>query len=341
VSQFPGVVSISDGEGKVVYVNRYYEKIYNKSPDSWLGSRCSELFGNKAELDVAQHEETVLKNEDQEEIEEVRVGNRRVTFLTKTFPIGQGAYPLLNGRIALDISKRKRLYKKLRDKENEVTTLSNKILNVHEEERKLIARELHDTVASSLSAIKLSLERNLNQHEEATKYPPPTLEEIIAMVERTINEVRKIMGDLRPSMLDDLGIVPTISAYCREFEKIHPSFTVQKQTRIEENEVPEHLKVAIFRILQEALTNVGKYSNGNAVSVSLGKTGGSIEFSVRDNGRGFSPNSHASRTITEGLGISSMRERTRLSGGYFSIDSLEGAGTTVKAIWPLDGLSRS
>lgn len=337
MSRLPGVVSIVDSEGRVVYVNRYYEEISGRKIGTCLGRHCSEVFDKDTEVELEKDEQEMLKNENLgEEIEEFRIGHRTVTFLTHTFPIVKKNLPLLKGRISVDITKRKQMYTELKDREDQVRDLSNKIFDAHEEERKRIGMELHDTVASSLSAIKLSLERNLNNNEKTTEYPAPSLEEIITMVKRTSNEVRKIMGELRPSLLDDLGIIPSISAYCREFQTIHPCFTVEKQIRVEEQEIPERLKIVIFRILQEALTNAGKYSNGSAVSVSLEKSGGSLVLTIGDNGRGFSSMRNTRSKTTEGLGISSMDERAALSGGSFFIDSAEGKGTAVRVVWALD-----
>jgi signal transduction histidine kinase len=137
-------------------------------------------------------------------------------------------------------------------------------------------------------------------------------------------------------MLDDLGIIQTISAYCREFKTINPSFTVEKEIRMGENEIPERLKIVVFRILQEALTNAGKHSNGDAVTVSLERIRDSLVLTIRDNGRGFPPKKQSSSEVSKELGISGMDERTNFSGGAFFVDSEEGKGTTVKAVWPLD-----
>jgi PAS domain S-box-containing protein len=337
MSQLPGLVSIIDSNQRVLYINKYYEELSEKKTDAYLGKHFSNVFDKDIELEVKERDQEELKDEDPDkEIEELRIGGRTVTFLTKTFPILKEGSPILEGRISLDITKRKQIYTELKDRERQVRNLSSRLSDAHEEVRKRIAMELHDGVASSLNAIKLSLERNLNDREEKTDYPAPTLEEIVSMVEKTNDEVRRIMGELRPSMLDDLGIIPTISACCRELETIYPAFTVEKQIRIEEDEIPERLKIVLFRIVQEALTNAGKHSDGDTVSISLKRIGGSLVLAIRDNGQGFPPMRQSSSKISTRLGIFGMDERTSLSGGTFSIDSEEGKGTTVTAVWPLD-----
>ena len=109
---------------------------------------------------------------------------------------------------------------------------------------------------------------------------------------------------------------------------------------IEESEVPDSLKIVIFRILQEAMNNIAKHSKANRVHLSFWKTAGMIELKIRDNGQGFDPVIASPRVGTSsGLGLASMRERAELSGGTFSIESGEGTGTVIRAGWPIEQLS--
>jgi signal transduction histidine kinase len=138
------------------------------------------------------------------------------------------------------------------------------------------------------------------------------------------------MMNLRPSVLDDLGILATFNWFCREFQKIYSHVQIHRHIRIEEREIPEPLKIVIFRILQEGMNNFAKYGQGDSVFLSLGKIARTIQLEIRDNGVGFNP-----ETIHRGLGLTSMRERTELSGGTFTIESAKGQGTKITAIWPI------
>jgi signal transduction histidine kinase len=160
------------------------------------------------------------------------------------------------------------------------------------------------------------------------------LESIIPIIQTTIEESRRIQMSLRPSILDDLGILATINWFCRQFESTYSSIRIRKEIEIEEHEVPDSLKIVIYRVLQEALNNIAKHSKAPVVLLILGKTAQEIQLVIRDSGQGFDLLEAQSRK-GRGLGLDSMRERTELSGGSFSIESNKGQGTVIRASWPL------
>jgi signal transduction histidine kinase len=140
--------------------------------------------------------------------------------------------------------------------------------------------------------------------------------------------------DLRPSILDDLGILATIGWFCREFNNVYTGIRIETTIDIEEDEVPRHLKTIIYRILQEALNNVAKHSRANFVHLRLRKNETRMELIIHDNGRGFNlDQAMALKTSRRGFGLASMRERAELSGAAFEINSLIGRGTTVRVVW--------
>lgn len=166
-------------------------------------------------------------------------------------------------------------------------------------------------------------------------YPKP-LETLIPLIQDTIEETRKIQTDLRPLILDDLGILAALSWFCRRFEKVYSDIRIEQAVTIPEEEVPDHLKIILFRITQEAMNNIGKHAKADSVYLGLRKIDGAIEFLIRDNGEGFDPESLSSRENSKsGLGLSSMRERVESSDGSFSIESAKGKGTVVKALWTI------
>jgi PAS domain S-box-containing protein len=236
-----------------------------------------------------------------------------------------------------DITDRKNMEEALRKSEEQLRHLSTQLLEVQEHERKRIAGELHDSIGQSLTAIKFGLENALSRIRQGeAEVSSESLEALIPVVQQASQEVRQIHTNLRPSLLDDLGIVMTISWFCREFEKLYSGIRIEKAIQLEEKDVPEPLKIVVFRILQEAFNNVAKHARANLVRVSLKETAGQIELAVEDNGRGFNAKDLSSvMTPKEGFGLTSMKERTELSWGTFAIESEKGAGTTVRASWPL------
>ncbi|MCJ7493093.1 MAG: PAS domain S-box protein, partial [Deltaproteobacteria bacterium] len=146
----------------------------------------------------------------------------------------------------------------LRESENRLHHLSSQLLATQENERRRIARELHDSIGQSLAATKFILEKKLNQLSKGSPPSGVTLEDVIPMIQNAIEESRRISMDLWPSVLDDLGILSAISWFCRQFGMVYSSISVEKQLDIREDEVPTPLKVVIYRVLQETLNNIAK-----------------------------------------------------------------------------------
>jgi signal transduction histidine kinase len=223
----------------------------------------------------------------------------------------------------------RRLEETLRESENQVQFFASQCLTAQETEGKRVAGELHDSIGASLAAIKIRIEKVAAEMKQGF-CGPESLNDLASNVAEMNSEVRRIMADLRPSILDDLGIIPAMNWFCREYEKTYSHISVEKQIRISEHEVPDSLKTPIFRISQEAMNNIAKYSKASLVNLSLQKEDNKILLTIQDNGQGFNL-----ETVSKGLGLSTMRERAQLSGGTFRIESGIGKGTTIRATWPL------
>ena len=225
----------------------------------------------------------------------------------------------------------------IRDSEKRLRILSSQLLTVQENERKRISREVHDSLGQSLSAIKFRVENILQEmRQNRRKTMVKSLETVIPIVQQSIEEARRIQMDLRPSVLDDLGILATISWFCREFKTTYPAISIETQVGVREDEVPDSLRTVIYRIMQEALNNIAKHSGADLVHLSLRGTDEKMELTIRDNGVGFDIEKNLSADRPRrGLGLTSMRERAELSGGSFAIESIKGKGTTITATWSL------
>jgi PAS domain S-box-containing protein len=236
----------------------------------------------------------------------------------------------------LDITERKRNEDALRKSEQQLRFLSTQLMRAQENERRRIAQELHDDLGQILSAIKFGVEDVLHQLGQGVATPgAKTLKALIPVVQNGVEEVRRICIDLHPSILDDLGILATISWFCREFQTIYSGIRIKKEIGVEEHEVPDLLKIVIYRVMQEALNNVAKHSDADLVHLSLRKQDSGIVLTIKDNGRGFEPEvARGAEPAKRGLGLASMKERVDYSGGFFSVESLPRAGTLIRASWP-------
>jgi len=216
--------------------------------------------------------------------------------------------------------------------------LSSRLLFAHEAERKRVAGEIHDTIGACLSAVKFVTEGALQRMEKSGDGRVGPLKTVIPVIQESIEECRRIQMDLRPTILDDLGLLATFSWFCRRFQTIYSGIRIEQRFDIAEHEIPDSLKIVVYRVTQEAMNNIVKHSGAEQVRLSFRKKDGRINLLIRDNGRGFDLEKALSTNSTDrGWGLLNMRERTELSGGTFDITAAEGKGTTIRASWPLPG----
>ena len=207
----------------------------------------------------------------------------------------------------------------------QVRWLSRKVLTAQEDERQRVARELHDETAQSLTSLLIGLrviEKATSPRELATR-----ISELRSETGRTLAEVRKMAVDLRPSTLDDLGLTAALQWYTDDFAR-RTGTTVTFRCYGLEQRLPDDVEVVVYRIVQEALTNVAKHAQASQVDVSVGRERGLVVASVADNGVGFDVN----RIMTSrerGLGLFGMQERVSLVGGTLRLTSHPPQGTRV------------
>jgi signal transduction histidine kinase len=236
-----------------------------------------------------------------------------------------------------EISVRKKVEAALHESEKELKLFSRQLLSAEENESKRIARELHEGIGQALSSIKLSVENALSTlRNYSNEFDLKSTEAIIPIAQKTIEDVRRIVKNLRPPILDVMGVLPTISWIMEEFQKIHSDIHIKKDITVEENEIAVSLKAVIFRILQEALSNIAKHSRADNVRLCLKKSADRLELVIEDNGVGFDVRQTIlSESSERGFGLASMRERTELSEGTFTINSAREKGTALTASWSL------
>jgi signal transduction histidine kinase len=219
--------------------------------------------------------------------------------------------------------------------EEQLQSLSSRLLALQEEERGRLAKELHDSFGQNLVALKFGVENAIRAASKGnTESTIKTLQPLIPMVQKSIEEIRRIYMLLRPTVLDDFGINAAIEWISREFERLNTGIKIQIETKVVEKQIPESLKIIIYRVVQESLENVAKHSRACKVRVCLVVGENIIELTIGDDGQGFDTKEMLSTDNPyRGLGIVSMEERVKLSGGSFLIESSKDSGTTIQAVW--------
>ena len=219
----------------------------------------------------------------------------------------------------------------------ELRQIPSRLISVQEEERKRLASELHDSIGQTLAAVKLWVEMALRLRDEGVGSAAlDRLEQFVPILQRSIEETRNIYMGLRPPMLDNVGLLATLEWLRNECMKLYPQRHIELETGVAEEEIPENLKVNIFRIAQEALNNIAKHSKAEWVDITLSNDGNGIELVISDDGVGMNLDQILQTSTARSLGLTSMRERAELTGGSFSIESTRGKGTTIRALWPLE-----
>ena len=213
---------------------------------------------------------------------------------------------------------------------DQLRALTARVQNAREEERKRVAREIHDELGQALTAIKIDLSSLVHD------FPPEAqetkrIESISKVVDQTIKSVRRISTELRPGILDDMGLIAAVEWAAEEFEA-RTGTRCRLELLENDNAIDPDRATAIFRILQETLTNVARHANAACVSVRLFKEGGNLVLEVHDDGRGAT---EEQLSASGSLGIRGMRERALLLGGELAIRGISSQGTTVLVRIPL------
>lgn len=226
-----------------------------------------------------------------------------------------------------DITDRKRA-------EEHVHALSQRILHVQEAERRRVARELHDGVNQLLSAARYRMERM--GKKSARVAPEVGAPEVLDLLDQAIQEVRRISQNLRPAVLDDLGLVAAMRSTCEELRRRTGIEVAFQCSRLPKRLTPD-AEMALFRITQEALSNTERHARARNVRVEIRRHGPACELRIHDDGCGFDPSSNSlgRKDGKPGLGLVHMAERARLAGGSLSIKSAAGSGTEILARLPV------
>lgn len=227
------------------------------------------------------------------------------------------------------------LYDSIRRHREDLQQLSNQILEAQELERGRIARELHDGIGQLLTGLKLNLESLQGNIPESQETARARLADAVQLSAQAIEDLRGISLDLRPSMLDDLGLLPTLDWLCVEVTRRH-GIQVQFSADLGDAQIPDATESAIYRIVQEGLANIVKHAKARGARVELTRADNAIHLSILDDGCGFDMNEPPARHPRgSGSGLLNMKERAAMLGGTFRVSSTPGEGTLLSLKIPL------
>jgi signal transduction histidine kinase len=219
-------------------------------------------------------------------------------------------------------------YSRLR---REVHQLSGRILDAHEKERRRLSREIHDGIGQALFAVKLHLEMFKAKAGDGSTVDAKAFSSLISEVSNSIKELRQVVFDLRPAVLEQASFVDALKWYGRKYSEQSGI-----RLRIEGDEIPDpplRMKDHLYRIFQEALSNIRRHAQADCVDVRVEKQGKLLSILIADNGHGFDPDSASAQGT--GLGLSTIRERAELLGGTFTLKTSPGRGTRFHVEVPI------
>jgi two-component system sensor histidine kinase DegS len=238
----------------------------------------------------------------------------------------------MNRELSREVAERRRAEDALRQSETALRRLSNQILVAQEEERKRISRELHDEVGQALTAINMNLD--MLKKKAANRLLVAHVTDLQSLLQQTMETVHSFTRELRPAMLDHLGLVPALRAYVRNFRKrtgLRVRFRATKEVELLGGEE----KTVLYRVTQEGLTNVARHSGASQASISIRRLERAIRMEVQDNGKAFRVEAISRAKDRRRLGLVGIQERVRLVNGEFMLESEPGKGTMIRVQLPL------
>ena len=323
-------------DGRIVFSNERFAEMFGYRRDELIGEDSLNLVPARDRGTIKTFRENRLNNQhapSEYEVRGLRKDGKIIWTGRRNVLIEYNGKPAILGN-AVEITERKNMESRLKKSEEILRFLSNQLLQAHENERKRIARELHDTIAQNLTVIKFYLNHKSDLFGEDERILTEILQPAVEMADQSIRDVRRLINDLRPPCIDDLGILATIDWYCGQFARRNPGISISRDISVRESDIPDALKMVIYRLLQESLNNVARHSRADKAKLIIKKKKNSLLFRLEDNGSGFDIERALSPDHPEkGWGIIGMKERAELSGGLFTIESSKEKGTRVAVSW--------
>jgi PAS domain S-box-containing protein len=246
-------------------------------------------------------------------------------------PVDEGAESLFSlATQAASALENARLYTELSERENQLRDLVGKLIMAQEEERRRVAYDIHDGLAQSAAAAHQHLQAFARHHTICSAQDQEELDEALELVRELVGEARQVIYDLRPTVLDDFGLAAAVRLQVATLRA--DGLEIALEESLGDGRLPQEVETTLFRVTQEALTNIRKHARATKARVVLDRPGNEVRLLVSDGGRGFVPNGGATTNGRgEKVGLSGMRERVSLLGGKFELHSEPGRGTSIEA----------
>ncbi|MGD8643820.1 MAG: histidine kinase [Chromatiales bacterium] len=261
------------------------------------------------------------------ELTEIRVAIAVIVVLT-----------ILYGALLLIVRRSDKLLERqqatIAERSRMLELLSSRLLTAEQDERRRIARELHEGIAQTLAAAKFHLDK-IRAESAADATDGGSLRSASTAVRQAIEEVRIMAMEIHPSGLDEHGLLATVGGFVRELGSIYPDVHVETKLGVSERQIPAALKGIIYRIIQDALTNVARHGQADRIELSLERRERRLALTIKDSGVPYDAEETVNKQSPQRrTGLESKRERTVISGGEFSVDKNDWGGTTTSASWP-------
>lgn len=325
IESLPGLFYLVDETGKYLRWNKLKEIITGYTAREMSQMNSLDFFEEKEKEFVRQKLKEGLANGSTSiEAHIVAKNGQKTLYYFTGIAIEYEGKRCLMGT-GIDISDRKKAEEQIKQSYEQVRQLTEYIQTIREEERTHIAREIHDELGQQLTVLKMDaswLNKKLSSSEEGVKQK---LKDLLELLDGTVRTVRKISSELRPSLLDDMGLVAAMEWHLKEFERRVPVKTKFSMPQPDLN-LSDTTKTGLFRIFQESLTNVARHADAKKVEVKLQQQNGNVILSIKDDGKGFDKEKAANKKT---LGILGMEERSFMMGGSYQINSKPGEGTLV------------
>ena len=224
--------------------------------------------------------------------------------------------------------------KRIADADKRIHDLSEQLINSNETERKRVSSELHDGVGQALSALKYQVESIIRESKKTSQQRKNDgdLKDVLVNIKGALGDLKRISVDLRPSVLDDLGLLMSIRWFCREYKKVYTKINIDLQLDVQESKVSDIITSTIYRIIQETLHNIAKHADASNVLLQLTLSDNGLLLRISDDGCGFDL-VKTKQNIKSGLGLQNMEERALKTGAKFTMISNSFSGTVVQVFW--------